>query len=76
MTGRQQTRPTRVEVTEAGVEVYAPYDRDLIENLRALPGATYVVAHWEVPEEHLADVVEFVEEIFGPTSVVGQRGPW
>ncbi|WP_261558896.1 hypothetical protein [Frankia tisae] len=76
MNGRQHTRPSRVEVSETGVEVYAPYDRDLVENLRALPGARFVPSHWAVPFEHLGDVIDFVEDVFGPTDVVGQRGPW
>ncbi len=73
MTGRQQTRPTRVEVTEAGVEVYAPFNADLNEDLRSIPGARWIPGHWEAPTRYQAEILEFLDEAFGPPTVVDTR---
>ncbi|WP_055751042.1 hypothetical protein [Frankia sp. AvcI1] len=75
MNGRQQTRPTRVEITETGVEVYAPFSQNLNEDLRSIPGARWIPAHWEVPTRYQAEIVEFLDEIFGPPTVVYIRRP-
>jgi hypothetical protein len=66
-------RRARIEITAAGVEVYAPYDADLRDALRALPGAYWTPGHWTVPDEHQHEAVELVGDVYATPTIVDTR---
>lgn len=71
---QRTTGPARVEQVGDEIRVTFPFNRQLVDALKTLPGAHYVPAHWSVPAEHLVEAVELVTDVFGPPTVDTPRG--
>nr|MDT0665895.1 hypothetical protein [Micromonospora sp. DSM 115978] len=69
----QSSRRPTVEVGTEGVRIHAPYNPELREALRTLPGVKWVPGHWAVPHSKRAVAVELLTEVLGEPVVVDRR---